>query len=66
MNPNLINTLNDASKARRKIPIPKDSSTNYIGLLIGPKGTNQKKLEEDTGCKVLIRGKGTQKEGQPP
>lgn len=26
----------------------------------------QKKLEGESGCKILIRGKGSQKEGQPP
>ena len=36
-----------------------------MGLLIGPKGIYQKRLEEQTGCKVLIRGKGSHKEGHP-
>jgi hypothetical protein len=43
-----------------------NTGVNYIGLLIGPKGLYQKRLEENTGCKILIRGKGSQKEGQPP
>lgn len=36
---------------------------NYIGLLIGPRGLYQKRLEEESGCKILIRGKGSQKQG---
>jgi len=33
--------------------------------LIGPKGSTQKQLQERTGTKILIRGRGSQKEGQP-
>ena len=47
----------DLSKVRKKIYLPKDTGINYIGLLIGPKGMYQKKLEEQTNCKILIRGK---------
>lgn len=50
---------------RKKLYLPQDG-VNYIGLLIGPKGMFQKKLEGESGCKILIRGKGSQKEGQPP
>ncbi len=32
--------------------------TNYIGIIIGPKGSTQKMLEAKTGCKISIRGKG--------
>ena len=38
---------------------------NFVGLLIGPKGIYQKRLEEQTGCKDIIRGKGSHKEGHP-
>lgn len=66
INPNIINTLNDPSKIKRKIYVPQNSNFNYTGLIIGPKGANQKRLEEETGCKILVRGKGSQKEGQVP
>ena len=62
----LVNALNDTSKIKRKIYIPKDANFNFTGLIIGPKGANQKRLEEETGCKILVRGKGSQKEGAPP
>ena len=32
-----------------------------VGLLIGPRGSNQKRMEEDSGAKILIRGKGSSK-----
>ncbi len=63
---NPLNFLDDNTKLKKKIYIPKSSEINYVGLLIGPKGTYQKRLEQQTGCKILIRGKGTQKEGNPP
>jgi hypothetical protein len=66
INPNIINTLNDPSKIKRKIYVPQSSNFNFTGLIIGPKGANQKRLEEETGCKILVRGKGSQKEGQVP
>lgn len=53
----------DKAKCMRKIYIPKNNGFNYTGFIIGPKGTNQKRLEEETGCKILVRGKGSQKEG---
>jgi hypothetical protein len=49
--------LGDANKFRTKVYLPKNSGVNYIGLLIGPRGMYQKRLEEESGCKILIRGK---------
>ena len=64
---NAANVLNnDAMKLKKKIYIPKKPGINYVGLLIGPKGTYQKRLQQQSGCKILVRGKGTQKEGMPP
>jgi far upstream element-binding protein len=60
LNTSVFSMMNDASKIKRKIVLPKDSNFNYTGLLIGPKGNNQKQLEEKTGCKIIVRGKGSQ------
>lgn len=57
VNPNILFTLNDNTKIKKKIYIPKVSGVNFVGLLIGPKGTYQKRLEQQSGCKILIRGK---------
>ena len=57
VNPNILYTLNDNTKIKRKIFIPKVSGVNFVGLLIGPRGTYQKRLEQQSGCKILIRGK---------
>ncbi|CAI2365333.1 unnamed protein product [Moneuplotes crassus] len=46
----------EGGKIRKKIYLPRKNGVNYIGLLIGPRGMYQKKLEEDSNCKILIRG----------
>ncbi|ODQ45637.1 hypothetical protein PICMEDRAFT_16932 [Pichia membranifaciens NRRL Y-2026] len=37
---------------------------NFIGLLIGPRGNTLNKLQEDSGARIGIRGKGSVKEGK--
>jgi len=66
LNPTVLNALQDSSKIKKKIYIPQNTGVNYIGMLIGPKGLYQKRLEEESGCKILIRGKGSQKQGAAP
>ncbi len=66
LNPSVLSALQDASKIKKKIYIPQTTGVNYIGMLIGPKGLYQKRLEEESGCKILIRGKGSQKQGSAP
>jgi len=46
------------------IPIEKFPEYNFIGLIIGPRGNTQKRMEKETGCKIAIRGKGSVKEGK--
>jgi splicing factor 1 len=49
-----------------KVLIPQDShpEINFIGLIIGPRGNTLKALEKETGAKIIIRGKGSVKEGK--
>ena len=53
-------------KIMDKIPIPQDEHPHigFMGLLIGPRGNTLKKIQQETRCKVMIRGKGTEKEGK--
>jgi splicing factor 1 len=46
------------------IPIKEYPDYNFIGLIIGPRGNTQKRMEKETGCKIAIRGKGSSKEGK--
>jgi len=36
LNPTILNALQDPTKIKKKIYIPKNPGVNYIGLLIGP------------------------------
>ena len=38
--------MNDVNKIKRKIFVPKNTTFNYTGLIIGPRGANQKRMEE--------------------
>eukprot|EP00878_Enallax_costatus_P005999 GHUV01006292.1.p1 GENE.GHUV01006292.1~~GHUV01006292.1.p1 ORF type:complete len:493 (+),score=174.21 GHUV01006292.1:304-1782(+) len=45
------------------IPINEYPGYNFIGLIIGPRGNTQKRMQRETNCKIAIRGKGSIKEG---
>jgi far upstream element-binding protein len=59
--------LSVGSRRSEKVYIPvKDyPDINFLGLLIGPKGVTQKQMQESTGAKILIRGRGASKDGGP-
>ncbi|MCO5583948.1 hypothetical protein L7F22_037866 [Adiantum nelumboides] len=46
------------------IPMKEYPGYNFIGLIIGPRGNTQKRMERETGAKIVIRGKGSAKEGR--
>lgn len=49
-----------------KVLIPQEEhpEINFVGLLIGPRGNTLKAMEKETGAKIIIRGKGSVKEGK--
>lgn len=53
-------------KVCEKVMIPQEEhpDINFVGLLIGPRGNTLKSMEKDTGAKIIIRGKGSVKEGK--
>lgn len=53
-------------KIQDKVMIPQDDhpEVNFIGLLIGPRGNTLKKMEKESTAKIMIRGKGSIKEGK--
>jgi splicing factor 1 len=55
-------------KKCRKIYIPQDEypEYNFIGLILGPRGNTQKRMEREFGCKIVIRGRGSIKGGKKP
>ncbi|KAJ1613243.1 Ms15p [Cryptosporidium canis] len=46
------------------IPLDKYPDYNFMGLIIGPRGYNHRRLEAESGAQISIRGKGTTKEGK--
>jgi splicing factor 1 len=52
--------------SRIDIPTEKYPGYNFIGLIIGPRGNTQKRMEKETKCKISIRGKGSSKKGYAP
>lgn len=50
------------------VPVKQYPTYNFIGLIIGPRGNTQKKMEKETGAKIYLRGKGapttSEKSGQ--
>ncbi|KAG8203435.1 BBP, partial [Candida africana] len=49
---------------RLYVPVKDYPDINFVGFLIGPRGNTLKKLQEDSGARLQIRGKGSVKEGK--
>lgn len=47
-----------------KIYVPKNDypDYNFVGRILGPRGMTAKQLETDTGCKIMVRGKGSMRD----
>lgn len=46
------------------IPVDQYPEINFVGLLLGPRGNTLKKLQDQSGAKIAIRGRGSVKEGK--
>jgi len=33
-----------------------------VGRILGPRGMTTKQLEQETGCKIMVRGKGSMRD----
>ncbi|KAI4879903.1 hypothetical protein NFI96_016064, partial [Prochilodus magdalenae] len=52
-------------KCRRLEKTPVDvlgSEFNFVGRILGPRGLTAKQLEAETGCKIMVRGKGSMRD----
>ena len=54
------------AKKQRKIFVPTQQypGYNFIGLIIGPRGNTQKRMQQESGAKIALRGKGSVKDGR--
>ena len=41
------------------------ADVNFLGLIIGPRGTTQKQLQEESGARIIVRGRGANKNETP-
>lgn len=46
-------------KKTKKLCIPESDTANFVGIILGPNGDSQRQLEKKSGCKISIRGKGS-------
>jgi splicing factor 1 len=46
------------------VPVRQYPGYNFLGLIIGPRGNTQKRMQRETGAKIVIRGKGAVREGK--
>ncbi|CAI5438329.1 unnamed protein product [Caenorhabditis angaria] len=54
----------DLVSITEKIYVPKNDypDYNFVGRILGPRGMTAKQLEQDTGCKIMVRGKGSMRD----
>uniref|UniRef100_A0A9J2Q799 K Homology domain-containing protein n=1 Tax=Ascaris lumbricoides TaxID=6252 RepID=A0A9J2Q799_ASCLU len=41
------------------VPVHEYPDYNFVGRILGPRGMTAKQLEEETGCRIMIRGRGS-------
>ncbi|GBP49450.1 Protein held out wings [Eumeta japonica] len=41
---------------------PRKQKFNFVGRILGPRGMTAKQLEQETGCKIMVRGKGSMRD----
>ncbi|VDK85152.1 unnamed protein product [Litomosoides sigmodontis] len=44
------------------IPVNEYPNYNFVGRILGPRGMTAKQLEEQCGCRIMIRGRGSTRE----
>lgn len=46
-------------RIKLRVPCERYPDYNFVGRLLGPRGSTLKTLERDTGCRIMIRGRGS-------
>ncbi|KAF7638319.1 RNA-binding protein asd-2 [Meloidogyne graminicola] len=44
------------------VPVKQYPDYNFVGRILGPRGMTAKQLETETGCKIMVRGKGSMRD----
>ncbi|CAH0553441.1 unnamed protein product, partial [Brassicogethes aeneus] len=53
-----VTTLNE----KVYVPVKEHPDFNFVGRILGPRGMTAKQLEQETGCKIMVRGKGSMRD----
>ncbi len=46
-----------------EVPVAANPDVNFLGLLLGPRGSTLKRIEDESGCRIQVRGRGASREG---
>uniref|UniRef100_A0A915IKP2 K Homology domain-containing protein n=1 Tax=Romanomermis culicivorax TaxID=13658 RepID=A0A915IKP2_ROMCU len=44
------------------VPVKEYPDYNFVGRILGPRGMTAKQLEQETGCKIMVRGRGSMRD----
>uniref|UniRef100_UPI00358FF9C2 KH domain-containing RNA-binding protein QKI-like isoform X2 n=1 Tax=Myxine glutinosa TaxID=7769 RepID=UPI00358FF9C2 len=44
------------------VPVKEFPDFNFVGRILGPRGLTAKQLETETGCKIMVRGRGSMRD----
>jgi len=44
------------------VPSREHPDFNFVGRILGPRGMTAKQLEQETGCKIMVRGRGSMRD----
>ncbi|XP_069705815.1 protein held out wings isoform X2 [Periplaneta americana] len=44
------------------VPVKDHPDFNFVGRILGPRGMTAKQLEHETGCKIMVRGRGSMRD----
>jgi protein quaking len=44
------------------VPVKDFPDYNFVGRILGPRGMTAKQLEQETGCKIMVRGRGSMRD----
>jgi len=44
------------------VPVKEHPEFNFVGRILGPRGMTAKQLEQETGCKIMVRGRGSMRD----
>ncbi|RNA43088.1 held out wings isoform X3 [Brachionus plicatilis] len=71
LQPNVLNSVNFLPEPvgpivqiteKLYVPVKDYPDFNFVGRILGPRGMTSKQLEQETGCKIMVRGKGSMRD----